>query len=311
MQNTSRAETNNTNQELVLTQKLLFAVAAIAAILAVSPALSAKEIKIVTYNTESDDDTAWANVAADIGSISGVDIWGLQEVEGQQALDAYLATVEAGAGQWEAIISRSGASSSPTYRSDQLAIMYRTDMFKLLDVGEYMAIKSTPGTGKYGRTSRGLRGLLYVKLLERDTQKEFYVGNVHLKCCGGDGLTTREHQAKLMKDWIDRADAPVFLLGDFNIPIAPNEQNGPTGSAAYDIIAGDLSFAYPSNAMKTQCNPRYNSMLDAHFYSPEATAWSPEAEVLKTSQAYCDAEGTDQAPGGADHRPVMLTVDVN
>lgn len=284
--------------------RILFA----AALVAISSALSATEIKIVTYNTESDDDTSWSNVAADIGSISGVDIWGLQEVEGQAALDTYLPV--AGRGQWAAVISRSGASASATYRSDQLAIMYRTDMFKLLDVGEYMAIKSTPGAGKYGRASRGLRGLLYVKLLHRNTQKELYVGNVHLKCCG-NGKATREHQAKLMKDWIDRADAPVFLLGDFNIPIAPTEQNGPTGSAAYDIIAGDLTFAYPSNAMKTQCNPNYNSMLDLHFYSPSVSAWSPQAEILKPSQAYCDAEGTDQAPGGADHRPVLLTIDVS
>lgn len=280
----------------------------IAAMLAVSPALLATEIKIATYNTESDDDTNWTNVAADIDSIEGIDIWGLQEVEGPNALDTFLPV--AGAGQWEAVLSRSGASNTPTYKSDQLAILYRTDMFKLLDVGEYMAIKSTPGTGKYGRTSRGLRGLLYVKLLHRDTQQEFYVGNVHLKCCG-NGRATREHQAKLMKDWIDRADAPVFLLGDFNIPIAPSEQNGPIGSAAYNIIAGDLTFAYPSNAIKTQCNPTYNSMLDLHFYSPSVSAWNPQAEVLKTSQAYCDADGTDQQPGGADHRPVVLTIDVN
>lgn len=264
----------------------------------------AAPVKIATYNTESDDDTNWSNVATDISSINGVDIWGLQEVEGQAALSKYLS--QAGSGEWDAVLSRSGASTNPDYRSDQLAIMYRTDIFRLLDVGEYLAIKSNPGTGKYGCTSRGLRGLLYVKLLHRDTQKEFYVGNVHLKCCG-TGKDTREHQAKLMKDWIDRADAPIFLLGDFNIPVAPTDTNGPTGSPAFDILTENLTFAFPSNPIKTQCSPRYNSMLDLHFYSAEVAQWSPQVEVLKTSQAYCDAE----AVGGADHRPVVLAVDVN
>lgn len=96
----------------------------LASLMAISPDLLATEIKIATYNTESDDDTNWPTVAADIGSISGIDIWGLQEVEGQGALDTYLK--EIGAGQWDAVLSRSGASNSPTYMSDQLAIMYRT-----------------------------------------------------------------------------------------------------------------------------------------------------------------------------------------
>lgn len=275
----------------------------IAALILLSFASQAAPVKIATYNTESDDDTNWSNVAADIGKITGVDIWGLQEVEGQAALNEYLQT--AGAGTWKAVISKSGNATRPDRRSDQLAIMYRTDIFRLLGEGEYYAIRSTPGTGKYGRASSGLRALLYIKLLDKQTGKEFYVSNVHLKCCG-NGIATREHQAMLMKDWIDRADAPVILLGDFNIPVAPSEAQGPTNSPAFDIINADLVWSYPNNPIKTQCSPRYNSMLDLFFYSPQVQGWGPQSQIMLTTPAYCAAE----ANGGADHRPVVLTVNV-
>lgn len=48
-----------------------------AALVTMYSVLSVTEIEIVTYITETDDDTSWSNFAADIGSISGIDIWGL------------------------------------------------------------------------------------------------------------------------------------------------------------------------------------------------------------------------------------------
>ena len=49
----------------------------------------ATEIRIATFNTESDADTNPMKVAETIRSIDGVDIWGLQEVESEDALKLY------------------------------------------------------------------------------------------------------------------------------------------------------------------------------------------------------------------------------
>lgn len=69
-----------------------------------------------------------------------------------------------------------------------------------------------------GEAEWKLRSALFMRFQDRDTQSEFYVGNVHLMCCG-EGKETRAHQAQIIKEWIERSDVPLFLTGDFNIPV--------------------------------------------------------------------------------------------
>ena len=89
---------------------------------------------------------------------------GLQEVESEAAVKLYLA--HAGAGKWAYHMSTSGKSDNPSaFQNDYLVFMYRTDMFRLLEAGEYHASRSKPGDGTYGRSSPRLRGMLYIKLL--------------------------------------------------------------------------------------------------------------------------------------------------
>lgn len=270
-----------------------------------SGAVQAAEIRIATFNTESDGDTEPDKVAETIRDVSGVDIWGLQEVESEEALRVYRdAAKVSGHGRWRYVISESGPYNNPDRKADHLGILYRTDLFRQIETVEYHAIRSKPVAGsRYGRSNPGLRGALFLRLLHRDTGVEFYVGTVHLKCCGGNGVSTREHQAGLIAEWITRADAPVVFLGDTNIPIEPGDHAGDVNSAAFRKLTqdGGLIWIEPSNPYKTQCNPNFNSMLDQIYRTSNLPATAVTAEIQFTDGDYCAGD----AQGFSDHRPVV------
>ena len=69
----------------------------------------AAEIRIATFNTESDADTQPLKVAETIRNVSGVDIWALQEVESGEVLRVYAEAAKiSGHGQWRHVLSESG-----------------------------------------------------------------------------------------------------------------------------------------------------------------------------------------------------------
>ena len=75
-------------------------------------AAQAADIRIATFNTESDDDTQPAKVAETIGKLPNVDIWALQEVEGDDALKLYLAAAKGTSpASWRSVISESGVNT--------------------------------------------------------------------------------------------------------------------------------------------------------------------------------------------------------
>ena len=258
---------------------------------------AARNVKLATFNTESDYDTTPYRVAETMESIQGVDIWALQEVESPEAASLYRSG--AGDGLWRYVVSESGGS-------DLLVVLYRTDLFRHVETLEYHAIRSEPGDSRYGRPSWGLRGAQFVRFQHWNSGEEFYVGNVHLKCCGGEGPNIRAHQAGLLRDWMRRLDAPVILVGDFNIPVAPESTGGASASAFNTLKETPLVWVRPENPLKTQCDPQFNSMLDLIFHSPSASDWEFEARIQKPELAYCELD----EKGYADHRPVVVTFEL-
>ena len=208
-----------------------------------------------------------------------------------------------GRNSYRFVSSESGTYSSQHRRNDHLAIIYNATELHLLDTLEFHALRSAPATGRLGDPNWHLRGALFVRLLDRKTDTEFYVGNLHLKCCMLGGKI-RPHQAMLLSHWVRRADVPVILTGDFNIPIEPDEMNGNTSSIAYSRLREEIQWLRPSNPKKTQCSPDYNSMLDHFFLKGSERVTVRTVDILQTAQAYCDAE----VRGGSDHRPVVATI---
>ncbi len=282
--------------------RLILTLATIALVTATAPTLSgaANKINVATFNVESDGDTQPAKVAETIDGINGVDVWALQEVESGAAVSIFLA--KAGAGKWRSVISESGVVNNRKH--DHLAILYRTDLFRLIETVEYHAIRSKPDTNRpvLGRPSPGLRGLLLLGLQHKKSGERFYVGNAHLKCCGA-GKDTRAHQAGLIVTRIAELTAPVILVGDLNIPVAPGSAASDQTSDAFKALNAALTWLAPTNPVRTGCHPGFNSMLDLVFHSPGLSVWNPAAEVQRPDPAYCQLDGA----GFSDHRPVVAT----
>lgn len=278
-------------------------VLALAACLLASFAQAA-DIRIATFNTESDDDTQPAKVAETIGKLPNVDIWALQEVEDEEALKKYRSAAKGTSAEpWRYVISESGVNTDR--QSDHLGLLYRTDIFRQLETIEYHAIRSRhENNSKYGRTDWGMRAALLLRLMHIPSKREFYVGTVHLKCCG-EGEDQRAHQAGLLAKWIKQRDVPVILLGDTNIPIEPGQNASQVTAAAFKKLTqeGGLTWLVPSNPIKTQCHPEFNSMLDQVYYTANLQPTTARAEIQFTSASYCQRE----TQGYSDHRPIVAT----
>lgn len=203
-------------------------------------------------------------------------------------------------GTWRSITSESGVNFDR--KSDLLAIIYRSDLFRQIDTRELHMIRSNAGAGAYGKADWGLRGALALRLQHKGGQ-EFQVVTVHLKCCGGDGVAIRTHQTAVLAAEIDTGRLPTIVLGDTNIPIEPGQPAPDTANlpAFTNLTTGmGLKWVTPSNPVATQCSPQFNSMLDQVYGPPTAAA---SAEIKFPDQAYCDRENA----GYADHRPIVAT----
>lgn len=271
-------------------------------LLSLSPLVGA-DLRIATFNTESDPhfSTDPANVARTISEMGKFDILALQEVEDAEAVKQYAeAAAHSLKGTWRSIISESGINFDR--KSDHLAIIYRSDLFRQIETRELHMIRSNTGPGPYGEPDWGLRGALVLRLQHIGGQ-EVQVVTVHLKCCSGNGVAIRTHQTNVLAAEIVTGRFPTIVLGDTNIPIEPGQPAPDAANlpAFTNLTTGmGLKWVAPSNPVATQCSPQFNSMLDQIYGPPNAAA---SAEIKFPEQAYCDRENA----GYADHRPIVAT----
>jgi endonuclease/exonuclease/phosphatase family metal-dependent hydrolase len=258
----------------------------------------AGDLHIATFNTESDDDTQPAKVAETIKAMGRFDILAVQEVESIDALRQFADAASQQGGRWRFVVSESGVNSDR--QADLLGIIYNIEKFRQLETSELHIIRSKPDGSDYGKADWSLRGALNLRLLDLESSQEFRVTTVHLKCCNEP--RTRNHQAALLAQELRKADIPTIVLGDTNIPIEPG-QVGPDSDnrPAFDALgtSSGRKWLAPSNAVKTQCSPDFNSMLD-QIYVPSNSAATATSEVLFPQAEYCDSDEL----GFSDHRPL-------
>lgn len=274
----------------------------------IASSAQAEPLKVGTFNTESDSDTQPFKVAETIRGIRHVDVWAFEEVESREAAIEYTVAASAagGRGSYRYVISESGEIGAQDRKNDFVALVYNSSRLRQVETVELHGIRSGPGPGRLGTPDWHLRGALFLRLQDKATGAEFYVGGVHLKCCGGDGPAIRAHQATILRDWLTRSDVPVILTGDFNIPVDPGSADGNQSSAAFTTLAQTATWLNPSNPIKTQCSPSFNSMLDLFFLKGGANISASGVEIQDAEPAYCDLD----AKGYSDHRPVVATFDL-
>lgn len=274
----------------------LSAVASYLLVLAVSPAW-AETFTVVAFNVESGGADP-SKVAADMRAIPGVDIWGLSEVQnGKVADEVFLeAAKDAGPGKFRYLLSRSG-------RADRLAIIYNTDKFDLIEAQELLGMRLRPD----GSLSFQMRGQLSARLRLKGTDKEFHFAVNHLKCCDNTArdLAWRSAQIDYIRDWVQASPLPKVVVGDFNTPLPPSQDDTAGTEVGKIVEGGVLEWLRPppTNRPPTHCG---GSTLDYVFVAGDAKQWSGTAEVLFPEPDYCTRDASDFA----DHRPLKAVFEV-
>ena len=202
------------------------------------------------------------------------------------------------------------------------AIFYRTDMFTLLDHGDFW-ISETPGKPGLGWDAACPRICSWGKFRHNESGREFVMFNLHMDHVG---KKARVEGARLVRDRIDGfgKDCPAFVTGDFNV-----DQTRPS----YRTITagGDLKDSYEVAELRYALNGTFNSYRTDNYTESriDHVFVTPDVKVLKygvLTDTYRTPENSERvaakdAPGEievsryvartpSDHFPVVVKVEL-
>lgn len=261
--------------------------------------LSAEEYRGVFWNLESgesDDQLIGQQLAAK----GQIDFFGLSEVEGQAALDAYVAALKAAfpAHQYASKLSEEGGS-------DRLAVIYRTDRLKSVPYGGTAAVDDL-GDNFFEidaiNLSGTLRPALGVQLESKSGQQVIVLVN-HFKAFGS-GSRKRADQATLMSAFALRSTGvPIIAGGDFNIPI----RNGSATEEAFQILTRTWEYKTTPHNIGTHAS---GSILDSVFVTNKIDGWESKVSVLdRSGSAPASSKNFNDDADETDHRPLLVVVE--
>ncbi len=242
-------------------------------------------IHVVTWNIGLDKADLHA-IARRIASFSGVDLWGLQEVNSRSASPVLAAAAAEGENATFAAIQGNAGDGL------HLVAIYNSDRYTLLKWWELSAINTTGN----------VRPSLVLHLRDRSSRLEFLFMVNHLyRSREGE----RHKQAHLLNEWAATQSLPVIAVGDYNFDW--DVANGARQhDAGYDLMtaSGRWKWVKPASLTTTQCSGwpcRYNSVLDFVFTAGPAQQWRAESTIVVEPGDF-PADNTK-----SDHRPVQAT----
>jgi endonuclease/exonuclease/phosphatase family metal-dependent hydrolase len=243
-------------------------------------------VQVVTWNIGLDKADLHV-IARRIASFSGVDLWGLQEVNSRSAPPILAAAAADGENAKFAAIQGNAGDGL------HLVAMYNSDRYTLLDWWELSAINTTGN----------VRPSLVLHLREQSSSLEFLFMVNHLyRSREGE----RHKQARLLNEWAAKQSLPVIAVGDYNFDWDVTS-GARQHDAGYDLMtAGDRwKWVKPVSLTTTQCSGwpcRYNSVLDFVFTAGPAQQWRSESIIIVEPGDFPDDNTT------SDHRPVQATI---
>lgn len=248
-------------------------------------------LKIIGFNVESDDleDTDPQKVAQDMQGLPPADLWGLSEVASPEAAQIFRNAIAAGS-DYESILGTTGTT-------DRLQIVYNTQRLKLTQPA--LELREVSGTRKP----------LVAQFQLQPSGPEFLFMVNHFN---RRDAAVREAQAAAVREWATAQSLPIIAAGDYNFDVDPNTKKG---NPAFEIFRQDDLFSWiepdcvtQKNCPQTgtQCNPRFNSILDFTFVTGAAKSWQANSAILFAENDYCLREKL----GFSDHRPVVATFEI-
>ncbi len=290
---------------------------------AVSDAKAGKEarLNLGTYNlryyAESDSlrGEHWqtrSKVMADLVRFHNFDLFGTQE-----GLKFQLEDMKSNLPGYEYIgVGRDDGKSS----GEHAAIFYRTDLFDLLDHGDFW-LSETPDKPGKGWDAVCYRICTWGKFRHKTSGKEFIMFNVHMDHVG---KKARVESAKLIMKKAKEIgdDIPMFLTGDFNVDQTSDCYKFISESGVLKDTHDIADVLYEKNGTWNDWNPNgfCNSRIDHIFVSPsvkvtrygiltDSYRTSPESIQNKDNGSGYDCEVLEyKSHLPSDHFPILTTV---
>lgn len=279
------------------------------------------EFNVATYNIRqlnSGDSAAgngWGNrqsVIASLINFHGFDIFGTQE-----GFKTQLEDLKNQLPGYEYIgVGRDDGKEA----GEHSAIFYRTDLFDLMDHGDFW-LSETPEKPGLGWDAACVRICTWGKFRHKLSGKEFMFFNLHMDHVGTEA---RVESAKLVKQRIREIGngIPAFVTGDFNV-----DQTNPS----YDTFVGDgaLKDSFETTEFRYALNGTFNSYhtdgfttsrIDHIFTTPEINVkkYGVLTDTYRTEENPTDMDAKDApkeielknycARTPSDHFPVMIEV---
>lgn len=246
------------------------------------------QLSVISFNVESDRDTDPRKVAGDITQIGkDADLFGLAEVESEKDAETYRRAAEKTGAPFGKVFARHGDR-------DRLVILYNRNTLTFQVARE---LERFPGSRK----------ALVGRFVHKASAIEFLFIVNHFNRRDGK---RRRRQAELIRDWVLKQPLPAVLTGDHNFDFDPRTMQGNRAfevfNASPDLLwvrpeclkAGDC----PPNG--TQCDQRFNSIMDMVLIADKGRGWRAISDVLLKRADYCARE----RKGWADHRPVAAVI---
>lgn len=248
------------------------------------------QLRVISYNVESDEDTQPALVTEDIERIGEADLWGLSEVQDREVAEIFRAAISTPNQEYTSLLGTTG-------RADRLQIVYNPNKLRLINSQQ---LTNSPGTrkplmGHFQFILNGQELLFVVNHFNRGDEER------------------RNQQAVFFRQWAQTQTLPIIAVGDYNFDYEiPTGQ----GNAAFDTLLEDNTFTWirpqclgtntcPDTG--TQCNSRYHSILDFVFVANGAKNWRGESDILLINEPVCARERN----GFSDHRPIAANFIMN
>lgn len=245
------------------------------------------ELVVGSFNLESGGADI-KRLAGQIATRPDVDIWGLSEVQEEGWAREIAAQISDAAGTpFEAIIGTTG-------RSDRLAVVFDAERFTVKHVEEIHDLN----------IGGNVRAPLVVTFADRDSGATFAFMVNHLY---RSSSKRRHQQADGLNAWAADIEVPLIAVGDYNFDW--DSRGGELKhDMGYDLLTKDGRFSWvkPEQLVPTQCNPKFESVLDFVFVANEKEVLRPlESEILFTSSNYCD-----DYEANSDHRPIVASFEI-
>lgn len=248
-----------------------------------------EQLTVISYNVESDDieDTDPRVVAEDIEQIGPADLWGLSEVKGEEDAEIFQSAISTSGVNYSSVLSDTGGL-------DRLQIVFNPQRLRLIQSQELSGFGGTrsPLVAQFEFLPNGQQFLFTVNHFNRrDPQK-------------------RELQARNLREWVQEQVLPVIAAGDYNFDVSPQTKQG---NDAFNIFTEGDTFTWiepqclasgTCPPTGTQCDPRFDSILDFVFLSGAAKQWQGESQILFQDQPVCEIE----KEGHSDHYPVAAQI---